>query len=165
MAIATTLLCATLTDIRKIPRWTVNIFMSVVLLFVAIVLLNYRHISFGLRFAAFTLSGVGYAGQASNFAWANIVCAADEQERAVVIASMNLWSNVVQAWWSIVFYAADLAPTWRRGWIAMICVCVLTTVIALVVRHLDYKEQRRQRQRGEADDRIVDDAEARSSGV
>lgn len=142
VAITSTLLCATLTDIRSIPRWTVNLFMSLTLLFVSIVLLNYHHIPFGLQFTAFTLSGVGYAGQASNFAWANVVCAADEQERAVVIASMNLWSNVVQAWWSIVFYAADLAPTWTRGWIAMICVCVLTTVIALVVRYLDRREVR-----------------------
>lgn len=42
------------------------------------------------------------AGQATNFAWCNIAVR-DDQERAVVLASMNLWSNVVQAWYSIVF--------------------------------------------------------------
>lgn len=42
------------------------------------------------------------AGQATNFARCNTVIL-DDQERAVVIASMNMWSNVIQAWYSIVF--------------------------------------------------------------
>lgn len=66
----------------------------------------------------------------------------DDQERAVVIASMNLWSNVVQAWWSITFFAADLAPRFHRGWIATIVAAVVTVLVALVTRHLDYRERR-----------------------
>ncbi|CAO1633683.1 unnamed protein product [Parajaminaea phylloscopi] len=141
VAIASTLIAATLTDIRGIPRWAVNPVMALALV-VASALLLVWEIPFGWKFFAFTLGGVGYAGQASNFGWANVVCAEDEQERAIVLASMNLWSNVVQSWWSIVFYPATDAPKFRRGWLAMICVAVVTVVIALTVRHLDVKEQR-----------------------
>lgn len=48
--------------------------------------------------------------------------------RAVVIASMNLWSNVFNAWWSIVFYSANFAPNFTRGMWAMIG-CSIALVI------------------------------------
>lgn len=79
---------------------------------------------------------------------------------------MNLWSNVIQAWYSIVFceqprrHGAPLSradspaspvpatdvPRFHKGWIATIVVAVLTVAIALVTRHLDYREQRQRRQ-------------------
>ena len=34
----------------------------------------------------------------------------EDSLRAVVIASMNMGSNAVNAWWSIIFYSANLAP-------------------------------------------------------
>lgn len=142
VAIFSTVLAATLTDIPQIPRWAVNPVMAVSLTFVSIVLLIWK-VPFSLKFAAFALGGMGYAGQASNFSWANVVCAEDEQERAIVLASMNLWSNVVQSWWSIVFYPAVDAPRFHRGFVAMICVAVATVAIALVVRHLDLTERKK----------------------
>ncbi|PWN27017.1 MFS general substrate transporter [Jaminaea rosea] len=125
VAISSTIIAAAVTDLPSIPRWTVNPVMAVSLIFTSIVLLIWT-VPFGLKFAAFTIGGMGYAGQATNFSWANIVCAGDEQERAVVLASMNMWSSTVQAWWSIVFYPATDAPRFRRGWIAMICIAVVT---------------------------------------
>ena len=44
-----------------------------------------------------------YAGQATNFAWCNAACAHDEQLRAITLASMNVGSNVLAAWWGLVF--------------------------------------------------------------
>lgn len=49
-------------------------------------------------FFAFYIAGVSYAGQASNFSWANDLTRDDEQERGIVLASMNLWSNAFNAW-------------------------------------------------------------------
>ena len=60
------------------------------------------------------LSAVSFAGQTVFFSWANIVCINDLQERAIVLASMNMFSNAVNAWWSILFYGADTAPEFKR---------------------------------------------------
>lgn len=57
--------------------------MSIVMIFVSILLLIWT-IPFGLKFFAFAFSGVSYSGQGVFFAWANVVCNDDEQERAVV---------------------------------------------------------------------------------
>jgi MFS transporter, ACS family, pantothenate transporter len=45
------------------------------------------------------------------FAWANDAMRyEDETFRGVVLASMNMMSNAVNAWWSIIFYGAVYAP-------------------------------------------------------
>ncbi|KAK0537263.1 hypothetical protein OC835_001797 [Tilletia horrida] len=141
VAITATIVCAHLTDFYRC-RWPVNLLMAGGCTVSAILILIWE-IPFGAKFFAFSLAGIGYAGQGSNFAWANDVTRADEQERAMVLASMNLWSNVVNSWWSIVLYPATDAPRFRKGMIALICVAVATIIIALVTRHLDMRERRR----------------------
>lgn len=49
-------------------------------------------------FFAFYIAGVSYAGQSSNFSWANDVTRHDEQERDIILASMNCLSNAFNAW-------------------------------------------------------------------
>ncbi|KAI0406650.1 major facilitator superfamily domain-containing protein [Xylaria palmicola] len=44
--------------------------------------------------------------------------------RAIVLAGMNLLSNVIHAWWTIVFYGASMAPWFTRGMWAMIAVSI-----------------------------------------
>jgi ACS family pantothenate transporter-like MFS transporter len=45
------------------------------------------------------------------FAWANDTMRfEDENFRVVVLSGMNMFSSVVNAWWSIVFYGAIYAP-------------------------------------------------------
>ncbi|PWN53439.1 MFS general substrate transporter [Violaceomyces palustris] len=153
VAIVITLICATWTD-HTGKRWPVNIFMAATLTFCSILLLIWD-IPYGLKFFALALSGAGYAGQATNFAWANIVCRHDDQERAVVLYSMNMWSNVVIAWWGIVLFPATSAPKFRNGWIGTIVVAFLTVIIALVCRHLDNKERREERQQMQGEEGVV----------
>jgi ACS family pantothenate transporter-like MFS transporter len=70
-------------------------------------------------------AGSVYACQATFFAWANDVLRYEEDSlRAVVIASMNMGSNAINAWWSIVFYGANFAPYFTRGMYAMIAVSI-----------------------------------------
>lgn len=95
-------------------------------------------------FAAHYLSGAAYAGQATFFAWANVVCSNDLQERAVVLASMNMFSNAVNAWWSILFYGADTAPKFRNGCYAMIATVVASVVVAGAIRFLQLKDERKE---------------------
>lgn len=92
-------------------------------------------------FASQYLSGFSYAGQASFFAWANVVCANDLQERSITLASMNMFSNAVNAWWSIIFYSADLAPQYTRGCWAIIATGIASSIVAAGIRFLQLKER------------------------
>ncbi|KAF8192598.1 MFS general substrate transporter [Pholiota molesta] len=140
-AIVSTLVCATWTDHTQ-SRWPVLVYMSIACIISSICILVWSSPT-GLKFFAYYLAGASYAGQATTFAWANQICADDDQERAVVLASMNMWNNVVNAWWSIVFYPATDAPRFRKGAIAMICACVATLAITWVVYILERREWRR----------------------
>lgn len=181
-------------------------YMSIVMIFVSILLLIWT-IPFGLKFFAFAFSGVSYSGQGVFFAWANVVCNDDEQERAVVsifevppqplcleaeaLSSQSttiswfsspgssqyesleqrhqrlvVYHSVSCHWYSEVpwvelrkifhFDREDVEELRRtdaflphfprlfdteKGFIAMICVAILTTVITLVTRHLDNRER------------------------
>jgi len=142
-AIVSTLVCATWTDHTRV-RWPVLVYMSVACIISSICILVWNSPT-GLKFFAYYLAGASYAGQATTFAWANQICADDDQERAVVLASMNMWNNVVNAWWSIVFYAATDAPKFHKGMIAMLCACVATLGVTWLVRYLERREWRLRR--------------------
>ncbi|KAK4445723.1 pantothenate transporter liz1 [Podospora aff. communis PSN243] len=80
-------------------------------------------------FAAYYWAGSVYACQAVFFAWANDAMRDRAPVfRGVVLAGMNLGSNAVNAWWSIVFYGASMAPWFERGMYAMIATSVSLTV-------------------------------------
>lgn len=81
-----------------------------------------------IHFGMYYWAGSVYACQATFFAWANDVLRYEEDSlRAVVIASMNMGSNAVNAWWSILFYGANFAPRFTRGMWAMIAVSIAST--------------------------------------
>lgn len=94
-------------------------------------------------FVAQYLSGVSYAAQTVSFGWANIVCADDLQERAIVISSMNMLGNTMNAWWSIVFFAADTAPRFRNGAIALISSSVATVFVVVGIAWLQRRDEKR----------------------
>ncbi|KAK0453721.1 MFS general substrate transporter, partial [Armillaria borealis] len=139
-AIASTLVCATWTDYTRI-RWPVLVYMSVACIVSAVCLLVWGSPT-GLKFFAFYIAGASYAGQATTFAWANQICADDDQERGIVLASMNMWNNVINAWWPLVFYPATDAPRFHRGMIAMICVSVATLGVTGLVWYLERREKK-----------------------
>jgi ACS family pantothenate transporter-like MFS transporter len=90
-------------------------------------------------------AGSVYACQATFFAWANDVLRYEEDSlRAVVIASMNMGSNAINAWWSIVFYGANFAPYFTRGMYAMIAVSIAMGLWtgALVWMHVRSEKRR-----------------------
>ncbi|KAF8306771.1 MFS general substrate transporter [Clavulina sp. PMI_390] len=135
VGIAVTWAAALITD-HTHSRHYVNYFMAGALMFTAVVLRVYPS-SHGLIFAAFCIAGCGYAGQATNFAWANLATKHDDQLRAVTLASMNMWSNVLAAWWGQVFYPSTDAPRWEKGHIVTMVMCVLTVLVATGVWYMD----------------------------
>jgi len=138
--IASTLVCATWTDYTQV-RWPVLVYMAFAGIVASICILVWSSPT-GLKFFAYYLAGASYSGQAITFAWANQICADDDQERAIVLASMNMWNNVVNAWWSIVFYPATDAPRFTKGMIAMIAICVATLAVTGLVWYLERKEHK-----------------------
>ncbi|KAF8524212.1 major facilitator superfamily domain-containing protein [Gautieria morchelliformis] len=140
--IASTLICCVVTDsTRSHSRWPVLAGFSVCCITSSIFLLVWN-IPTSLKFLAWYLSGASYAGQATTFAWANQICADDDLERGIVLASMNMWNNVINAWWPLVFYPATDAPRFKKGMYAMIGVCIATLVVTWAVWWLEKREKR-----------------------
>ncbi|KAF8897398.1 MFS general substrate transporter [Infundibulicybe gibba] len=138
-AIASTLICSAWTDHTQV-RWPVLVYMSVACIISSVCIFVWSS-PVALKFFAYYIAGASYAGQATTFAWANQICADDDQERAIVLASMNMWNNVINAWWPLVFYPATDAPRFRKGMIAMISVCLATLGITWLVWYLERKER------------------------
>lgn len=126
VGIVSTLFWATLTDFLQGKRYLVGYFIGVTGIATSAMVLvasHYHHHGGGagsggaaaastrLVFAAYYWAGTVYACQATFFAWCNDAMRYEEDVfRGVVLAGMNLGSNAVNAWWSILFYGASMAP-------------------------------------------------------
>ncbi|OBA19581.1 MFS general substrate transporter [Metschnikowia bicuspidata var. bicuspidata NRRL YB-4993] len=117
------------------------------------ILLTARPLDKSFVFASHYLSAWSFAGQPVFFSWANLVTYNDVQERAVVLASMNMMSNAVNAWWSLLFYAADTAPEFKKGCYAMIATAIASAVTVVFIRYLQLRDKREKPQ-----DTILEDA-------
>lgn len=121
-------------------HWRVGVFIPCILLIASILLLS-RPLALKYVFPAHYLSGFAYAGQTVFFAWANVTTQDDLQVRAIILASMNMFSNAVNAWWSLLFYVASDAPKFRKGAIAMISTAVSSALVCGAIRFLQLKDE------------------------
>ncbi|KAL2163885.1 hypothetical protein VTH06DRAFT_3097 [Thermothelomyces fergusii] len=141
VGIVSTLFWAALTDVLGGKRYLVGHFIGVTGVATSAMILAARRMAAegggsggssratAVVFAAYYWAGAVYACQATFFAWANDATRHREPVfRSVVLAGMNLGSNAVNAWWSILFYGASMAPWFERGMYAMIA-----TSVALVI--------------------------------
>jgi MFS transporter, ACS family, pantothenate transporter len=116
VGIVSTLFWATLTDFLSGKRYLVGYFIGITgVATSAMVLVAAQDpesaASTRITFGAYYWAGTVYACQATFFAWCNDAMRHDSPLfRAVVLAGMNLGSNAVNAWWTIVFYGASMAP-------------------------------------------------------
>ncbi|KAH9951851.1 MFS general substrate transporter [Amylocystis lapponica] len=139
VGIASTLICATWTDATPSrARWPVLVWMATAVTIASICIVHWSS-PIGAKFFGYYIAGASYSGQATTFAWANQACD-DDVERAVVLASMNMWNNAVNAWWPLVFYRATDAPRFRRGMWAMVGTAVATLLATYLVWYLERRE-------------------------
>lgn len=130
VGIVSTLFWAALTDFLGGKRYFVAYFIGITGIATSIMVLvaarnPTSEASTTVTFAAYYWAGSVYACQATFFAWCNDVMRFDEAAfRGVVLAGMNVGSNAVNAWWSILFYGASMAPWFNRGMWAMIATCI-----------------------------------------
>lgn len=72
--------------------------------------------------------------------WAHEICAEDNEERAIVIASMNEMAYVLQAWLPLIVWQQIDAPQYQKGFITVSCLSFMLIVTALVLRVLAKKQ-------------------------
>jgi MFS transporter, ACS family, pantothenate transporter len=154
VGIISTLFWATITDFLSGKRYLVGYFIGIVGIATSGMILASSNDptsprSTAVVFGAYYWAGSVYACQATFFAWANDVLRYEEHMfRAVVLAGMNLGSNAVNAWWSIIFYGASMAPWFTRGMWAMIACSILLAVWTAGLAYLARRDAKRLRQEG-----------------
>ncbi|KAK1529336.1 major facilitator superfamily transporter [Colletotrichum costaricense] len=149
VGIVSTLFWATLTDFLGGKRYLVAYFIGITgVATSAMVLVAARDptsaASTSVVFGAYYWAGAVYACQATFFAWCNDAMRYEEGIfRGVVLAGMNLGSNAVNAWWSIIFYGASMAPWFTRGMWAMIASSIALIVWTSGLTLLTHREEKR----------------------
>ncbi|KAL1413284.1 hypothetical protein Q8F55_001040 [Vanrija albida] len=113
-------------------RFIANVIMYVSVLISSIMLLVWNIGTAG-HFFAYSISGIGYSGQASNFAWANSMTRDDELLRSMTLFSMNLFSNLWNLWYQITVWPVSQAPKFRNGQIATIVTGAASVGIAAAI--------------------------------
>lgn len=99
------------------------------------------NIPLGWKWACYILQGFGGGISGLIMAWAHEICSDDNEERALVVGTMNEMAYVFQAWLPNVIWLATDAPEFHKGFMTMIFVAVALIVTAFVVRHLHHREK------------------------
>jgi len=72
--------------------------------------------------------------------WAHEICTQDNEERAIVVASMNEFAYVIQAWLPLIVWQQIDAPEYRKGYITITFLSAALIATALVTRTLHARE-------------------------
>lgn len=79
----------------------------------------------------------------SSYTWANEVCAGDNEQRAVVISSMNGFQYAVAAWLPILIFPQTTAPTFRRGFPTTFGLVIAAILSVLAIQYMVVRDRRR----------------------
>lgn len=145
--VATTLVYAWTSDsIFRGARWPPIVFSAIVNLVANASLAAWR-IPDAWHWACYYL--LGFAGGVSGltFAWAHEICSSDNEERALVVATMNEMAYVVQAWLPLLVWKQVEAPRYPKGWPTMVACSVGLAGTAGVIRYLHGRESEAARRR------------------
>ncbi|KAJ5453526.1 uncharacterized protein N7458_004482 [Penicillium daleae] len=122
-------------------RWPPIIFGGVVNI-ISYVSLAVWEIPIGWKWTCYIISGAGFGLSGLCMAWAHEICSEDNEERALVIASMNEMAYVLQAWLPLIVWQQVDAPEYRKGFITVSCISLALIVTTFVIRSLDHKGRR-----------------------
>ncbi|KAJ5185441.1 hypothetical protein N7491_006691 [Penicillium cf. griseofulvum] len=78
------------------------------------------------------------------YTWANEVCADDNEQRAVVISSMNGFQYAVAAWLPIVIFPQTMAPTFRYGFPATFGLVIAAIFSVIGIQLFVLRDRRRE---------------------
>lgn len=75
--------------------------------------------------------------------WAHEICADDNEERAIVVASMNEMAYVLQAWLPLLVWPQIDAPEYQNGFTTVTVLSVALICVGIGTRILHEKQRRR----------------------
>ncbi|KAF2185108.1 MFS general substrate transporter [Zopfia rhizophila CBS 207.26] len=120
-------------------RWPAIVFGGTVNI-ICYVSLAIWDIPLGWKWTCFILMGTGHGLSGLCMAWAHEICTHDNEERAIVIASMNELAYVLQAWLPLIVWQQIEAPEYRKGYITISCLSFALIITAFTIRGLHARE-------------------------
>ncbi|OQD91122.1 hypothetical protein PENANT_c001G09889 [Penicillium antarcticum] len=160
--VVTTLAYAWISDsILNGSRWPPIIFGACINI-ISYISLAVWDIPTGWKWTCYIISGAGYGLSGLLMAWAHEICSEDNEERSLVIGSMNEMAYVFQAWLPLVVWQQVDAPQYRKGFIAITVLSVLLIGTTLLIRNL-HRRERVQKSTNEAHE--AEETEEDSVGV
>ncbi|KAI8717124.1 MFS domain-containing protein [Fusarium sp. LHS14.1] len=140
VAVVTTLMYAWFSDsVFRGSRWQPILF-SGTLLTVFYASLAAWNIPDGWKWACFILIGIGGGISGLTFAWAHEICNNDNEERALVVGSMNEMAYVFQAWLPLFIWKTTEAPQYPKGYATMVALAIAMAATAIAIRYLHRRE-------------------------
>ncbi|KAM3523112.1 hypothetical protein NHJ13051_005292 [Beauveria bassiana] len=134
--IVTTFIYAWTSDsILKGERWPPIIFSGIMILIVNTSLAIWN-IPVAWKWACFILAGSSSGISGLIYAWMHEICSRDNEERALVAASMNEMGHVFQTWLPLLIWQQVEAPEYRKGCLASIAIAIAMMGTAMTIRHL-----------------------------
>ncbi|KAI5458315.1 major facilitator superfamily domain-containing protein [Mariannaea sp. PMI_226] len=145
IGIVTTLIYAWTSDgMFRGARWPA-IVLSGVIKIIAYVGLTIWDIPDAFKWTCFLLCGFGGGISGLTFAWAHEICSDDNEERALVTATMNEAAYMVQAWLPLVIWKQVEAPRYPKGYPTMVVIAIALIGNAILIRYWHRKEKRQRR--------------------
>ena len=81
----------------------------------------------------------------SQHSWAHEICSDDNEERSLVIGSMNELAYVFQAWLPLIVWQQVDAPQYQKGFITVTVLSILLIIFTFLVRLLHGREEQDKR--------------------
>ncbi|KAM0800804.1 putative MFS transporter Liz1/Seo1 [Usnea florida] len=116
----------------------------------------------GWRWTCYIISGAGYGLSGLCMAWAHEICTSDNEERAIVVASMNEMAYVLQAWLPLLVWQQIDAPQYRKGFITITFLSAALIVTGFITKALHKIQNQRQSYQSQVEESHSDDGNARS---
>ncbi|KAE8155316.1 pantothenate transporter [Aspergillus avenaceus] len=121
-------------------RWPPILF-GAVMNIICYVSLAVWDIPVGWKWACYILAGAGFGLSGLCMAWAHEICSEDNEERSLVIGSMNEMAYVFQAWLPLVVWQQVDAPQYQKGFITVTVLSIILILTTFAIRGLELKER------------------------
>lgn len=125
-------------------RWPPIVFSGVCYVAIYISLAVWE-IPVGWKWACYLLGNLGHGVSGLSFSWAHEICSDDNEERALVVGSMNEMAYIFQAWLPLLIWQQVDSPRYHKGFMTSIFLAVALVATALTVRFLQKRENARKR--------------------
>jgi len=145
VAVVTTLAYAWSSDtFLRGARWPPMIF-GACMNIITCASLAYWDIPVHWKWACYILAGCGSGLSGLIFAWAHEICADDNEERALVTATINELAYVCQAWLPLIIWQQVDAPKYHKGFIGGATISAILIPTAFLIRFLHKRELRQKK--------------------